>query len=83
MPLLGAAVAELPGAGVTVAALRVPKEQANQFGVIEAAPGSSRIAQFLVVDFISLELALHDLARAEENVIRTHKMVHGNHNPGK
>lgn len=43
----------------------------------------SRIAQFLVVDFISLELALHDLARAEENVIRTHKMVHGNHNPGK
>jgi glucose-1-phosphate adenylyltransferase len=35
------------GAGVTVAALRVPKEQANQFGVIEATPGSSRIAQFL------------------------------------
>ncbi len=41
----------------------------------------SRIAQFLVVDFLSLELALHDLKRAEENVIRTHKMVHGN--PGK
>jgi glucose-1-phosphate adenylyltransferase len=35
------------GAGVTVAALRVPKEQANQFGVIEAAPGSARIARFL------------------------------------
>lgn len=36
----------------------------------------SRIAQFLVVDFLSLELALHDRKRTEENVIRTHKMVH-------
>ena len=36
----------------------------------------SRIAQLLVVDFISLELALNDLKRVEENVIRTHKMVH-------
>ena len=36
----------------------------------------SRIAQLLVVDFLSLELALHDLEHAEENVIRTHQMVH-------
>lgn len=36
----------------------------------------SRIAQLLVVDFLSLELALHDMERTEENVIRTHKMVH-------
>jgi glucose-1-phosphate adenylyltransferase len=35
------------GAGVTVAALRVPKEQADQFGVITTRPGSSRIAEFL------------------------------------
>lgn len=36
----------------------------------------SRIAQLLVVDFLALELALHDMKRTEENVIRTHKMVH-------
>ncbi len=35
------------GAGVTVAALRVPREQADQFGVIETQPGSARIARFL------------------------------------
>jgi glucose-1-phosphate adenylyltransferase len=35
------------GAGVTVAALRVPKDQADQFGVITVAPGSSRIREFL------------------------------------
>ncbi|MDQ1635890.1 MAG: glucose-phosphate adenylyltransferase, partial [Frankiaceae bacterium] len=35
------------GAGVTVAALRVPKEQADQFGVITTRPGSTRIAEFL------------------------------------
>jgi glucose-1-phosphate adenylyltransferase len=35
------------GAGVTVAALRVPKEQADQFGVIQAAPDGTRIEQFL------------------------------------
>ncbi len=35
------------GAGVTVAALRVPKEQADQFGVITTRPGSSLIAEFL------------------------------------
>ncbi len=34
------------GAAVTVAALRVPIEQANQFGVIEADPGGRRIAAF-------------------------------------
>jgi glucose-1-phosphate adenylyltransferase len=35
------------GAGVTVAALRVPRNQADQFGVIRAEPGSSRILEFL------------------------------------
>lgn len=35
------------GAGVTVAALRVPKEQANQFGVIQTKPDSAQIAEFL------------------------------------
>jgi len=34
------------GAGVTVAALRAPIEQADQFGVIEAAPDGRRIAAF-------------------------------------
>ena len=48
----------------------------NQFRI--GAMGS-RISQLLVVDFLSLELALYDLERAEENVIRTHRMVHGNH----
>jgi glucose-1-phosphate adenylyltransferase len=35
------------GAGVTVAALRVPRDQANQFGVITVKPGSTRIEEFL------------------------------------
>ncbi|HSP38406.1 MAG TPA: glucose-1-phosphate adenylyltransferase [Frankiaceae bacterium] len=35
------------GAGVTVAALRVPREQADQFGVIRVDAGSSRIKEFL------------------------------------
>jgi glucose-1-phosphate adenylyltransferase len=35
------------GAGVTVAALRVPREQADQFGVIKVDAGSSRIREFL------------------------------------
>jgi glucose-1-phosphate adenylyltransferase len=34
------------GAGVTVAALRAPIEQADQFGVIETAPDRRRIAAF-------------------------------------
>jgi glucose-1-phosphate adenylyltransferase len=34
------------GAGVTVAALRAPIEQADQFGVIETAPDGGRIAAF-------------------------------------
>ncbi len=37
---------------------------------------SSRIAQLLVVDFLALQLALCDLPRAEENVIRTHQSIH-------
>ena len=35
------------GAGVTVAGIRVPKEEANQFGVIERSEHSDRITQFL------------------------------------
>jgi glucose-1-phosphate adenylyltransferase len=35
------------GAGVTVAALRVPRDQADQFGVIQTSAGSSRIDRFL------------------------------------
>ncbi len=35
------------GAGVTVAGIRVPIEDANQFGVIEKSPTSDRIAKFL------------------------------------
>ena len=35
------------GAGVTVAGIRMPKETANQFGVIQAAPDGHRIANFL------------------------------------
>jgi glucose-1-phosphate adenylyltransferase len=35
------------GAGVTVAALRVPRDQADQFGVITVSAGSSRIQEFL------------------------------------
>jgi glucose-1-phosphate adenylyltransferase len=34
------------GAGVTVAGIRVPIEQANQFGVIETAPDGRRISAF-------------------------------------
>jgi glucose-1-phosphate adenylyltransferase len=34
------------GAGVTVAGIRVPRSQAQQFGVIETAPDSRRIARF-------------------------------------
>ena len=34
------------GAGVTVAAIRVPIDQADQFGVIETAPDGRRIAAF-------------------------------------
>jgi glucose-1-phosphate adenylyltransferase len=34
------------GAGVTVAGIRVPKEQAAQFGVIETAPDGRRISAF-------------------------------------
>ena len=35
------------GAGVTVAALRVPIEHANQFGVIQTHPDTDQIAEFL------------------------------------
>jgi glucose-1-phosphate adenylyltransferase len=35
------------GAGVTVAAIRVPKDQSIEFGVIEAEPASTRISAFL------------------------------------
>lgn len=35
------------GAGVTVAAVRAPKEQAPEFGVIEVEKGASRISAFL------------------------------------
>ena len=35
------------GAGATVAGLRVPLAEADQFGVIETVPGSNRIARFL------------------------------------
>jgi glucose-1-phosphate adenylyltransferase len=35
------------GAGVTVAGIRVPRSQANQFGVISTAPDGSHIAEFL------------------------------------
>jgi glucose-1-phosphate adenylyltransferase len=35
------------GAGVTVAALRVPRDQADQFGVIRVGAGSTRITEFL------------------------------------
>jgi glucose-1-phosphate adenylyltransferase len=35
------------GAGVTIAAIRVPIEQANQFGVIETGPDGRRIEAFL------------------------------------
>jgi len=34
------------GAGVTVAAIRVPQDQAQQFGVIDQAPGGTRIEAF-------------------------------------
>src|SRR5262245_688852 len=34
------------GAGVTVAAIRVPKEQASEFGIIEAAAGGTAIERF-------------------------------------
>ena len=34
------------GAGVTVAALRAPLSQADQFGVIETEGGGNRIARF-------------------------------------
>jgi glucose-1-phosphate adenylyltransferase len=35
------------GAGVTVAGIRVPKSQADQFGVISTAPDGSHISEFL------------------------------------
>lgn len=35
------------GAGATVAALRIPKSEASQFGVIHKAPNSNKIADFL------------------------------------
>jgi glucose-1-phosphate adenylyltransferase len=35
------------GAGVTVAGIRVPRDQANQFGVIDTAPDGRSIAAFL------------------------------------
>jgi glucose-1-phosphate adenylyltransferase len=35
------------GAGVTVAAVRAPKDQASEFGVIEAGEGTTRISAFL------------------------------------
>lgn len=35
------------GAGVTVAGIRVPKHEADQFGVIRADDGSSKISEFL------------------------------------
>ena len=35
------------GAGVTVAGIRVPKEQANQFGVIETGPDGRTIERFV------------------------------------
>src|SRR6478736_1272257 len=35
------------GAGVTVAGIRVPKTQADQFGVISTAPDGKHIAEFL------------------------------------
>jgi len=35
------------GAGITVAGLRVPRESASEFGVIEAEAGGTRVAAFL------------------------------------
>ncbi len=55
-----------------IALLTASDEQQFRLGAM-----GSRLAQLLVVDFLSLELALHDLERTEENVIRTHKMVYG------
>ncbi|OEU90430.1 glucose-1-phosphate adenylyltransferase [Streptomyces abyssalis] len=35
------------GAGVTVAGIKVPRDQASSFGVISTEPGSDRVSQFL------------------------------------
>jgi glucose-1-phosphate adenylyltransferase len=35
------------GAGVTVAGIKVPREQASSFGVISTEPGSERVSKFL------------------------------------
>jgi glucose-1-phosphate adenylyltransferase len=35
------------GAGLTVAGLRVPRESATEFGVVEVEPGGTRVAAFL------------------------------------
>ena len=44
-PLLDAHIES--GAGVTVAGIRIPVEDASAFGIIETSPNSTRIAQFL------------------------------------
>ena len=40
---------------------------------------TSRIAQFLVTDFLIINLALKDVNRTEQNVLRTHKMIDSQH----
>ncbi len=36
---------------------------------------TSRIAQYLVIDFLIVSLALKNMNKAEENILRTHKML--------
>ncbi len=36
---------------------------------------SSRMAQFLIIDFLIIYMALHNMDKSEENVLRTHRMI--------
>lgn len=59
----------------TVALLTASDEKVFRLGAM-----TSRIAQLLVCDFLIIQLALQNMDRSEENVLRTHEMINNTTN---
>ena len=56
------------GAGVTVAALRVPREQADQFGVIKVSADSSRVPNSRITEFLEKPKTTDGLPDAPDQI---------------
>ena len=59
----------------TVSLLTASDEKVFRLGAM-----TSRIAQLLVCDFLIIQLALQNMDRSEENVLRTHEMINNTTN---